>query len=308
MPPFDYLPADLDATTVRQSIALVSDTHFGFRLAQMPATLAALLRGCDLILHAGDVGSWQALGFLGEIAPVVAVQGNDDSPESFANLPLQTVVAIGGQRIFLWHSHHTDPIAEHNDRASNEIIPKLQRTINVARATGASLAVFGHWHIPLVYDAGDVLVVNPGALASANEVTRQLQQTIALAFLSQDGSWRVVHVDVATGAPVDVTLDFAGGFIAAMRRYATSILDPALHVQMPIFKERVSEPMIQKLREAVRLAAEPVWAGTAPLLTWQDIADAARSSALFSASELDELYAVVAAVEQIAHQVNGDSE
>lgn len=296
MPSIDYLPADLRADAVRATLALVSDTHFGHRLAQMPAKLPELLRGCDLILHAGDVGDWAALDFLGEIAPVVAVQGNDDSAASFASLPLQVVIGVGGQRVFLWHSHHADPVAERNSRMGDDLPSKMQRTIDVARAAGASLAVFGHWHIPLIYDAGDLLVVNPGALASANEVSRQLQQSVAFAFITQTGAWRIVHVDLATGNPVDVTLDWNAGFLAAMHRYTESILDHSLRVQMPLFKSTIPEESLRKLREAVRLAAGPVWAGQAPPLKWQDVADAARASALFSPAEMEELQRVVDSV------------
>lgn len=282
---------------MRHTIALVSDSHFGHRLAQMPTRLPAILQGSGLILHAGDVGDWHALDFLSEIAPVIAVQGNDDSTASFAALPMQAVVGVGGQRVFLWHSHYPDPAEERNSRMGDALVPKFQRTIEAARGVGASLAVFGHWHIPLEYNAGDLLVVNPGALASANEVTRQLQQTVALAFLTYETTWRIVHIDVATCTPLDVTLDWDAGFFAALNRYTASILAPSLHVQMPLFKSKVSDATIRKLREAVRLAAGPIWAGEAPLLTWQDVAQAARASSLFSPAEIAELQRVVDAVE-----------
>lgn len=306
MPPFDFLPANLRATDVRTSLALVSDTHFGHRLARMPATLPAILQGSDLILHAGDVGNWGALDFLGEIAPVVAVQGNDDSAVSFASLPLQVVLGVGAQRVFLWHSHYVNPVDERNSRLGNDLPPKLQRTVDAARTAGASLAVFGHWHIPLIYDAGDLLVVNPGALASANEVSRQLQQTVAFAFLTHSSAWQIVHVDVASGRPVDVSLDWNAGFFAAMDRYTASILDPSLRVQMPLFKASISAEMMQRLREAVRVAAGPIWDGQAPLLNWETVATAARDSALFSTSEMEELQRVVGEVAQTPPVTHGD--
>lgn len=306
MPSIDYLPADLRADEVRATLALVSDTHFGHRLAQMPAKLPKLLESSDLILHAGDVGEWDALDFLGEIAPVVAVQGNDDSAASFASLPLKIVVGVGGQRVFLWHSHHVDPVEERNSRMGDDLFSKLQRTVVTARAAGASLAVFGHWHIPLVYDAGDLLVVNPGALASANEVSRQLQQTVAFAFLTHEGAWRIVHVDLETCESVDVALDWNAGFLAAMNRYTASILDHSLRVQLPLFKSSVSNDTLRRLREAVRIAAGPVWAGEAPLLNWRDVAKVAQDSALFSPGELEELQRVVDVVAMTPPITNGD--
>ena len=40
--------------------------------------------------------------------------------------------------------------------------PSSERALPEA---GASIVVFGHWHIPLVYEEAGVLVINPGALA-----------------------------------------------------------------------------------------------------------------------------------------------
>jgi predicted phosphodiesterase len=51
-------------------VGIISDTHGLIR----PEALAAL-GGCDLIIHAGDVGSPDVLDRLREIAPVIAVRG-----------------------------------------------------------------------------------------------------------------------------------------------------------------------------------------------------------------------------------------
>ena len=57
----------------RMSIGVISDTHGLLRTQACEA-----LRGCELILHAGDVGSEDVLHELERIAPVVAVRGNVD--------------------------------------------------------------------------------------------------------------------------------------------------------------------------------------------------------------------------------------
>ena len=54
-------------------IGVISDTHGLVR----PQALRAL-RGVDLIVHAGDVGTPEVLDALRAIAPVVAVRGNND--------------------------------------------------------------------------------------------------------------------------------------------------------------------------------------------------------------------------------------
>ena len=55
----------------RVEVGLVSDTHGLLRPGVLP-----LMEGCDLILHAGDVGESHILEALGEIAPVTAVRGS----------------------------------------------------------------------------------------------------------------------------------------------------------------------------------------------------------------------------------------
>ena len=51
------------------SVGLISDTHGLLR----PEALVAL-RGCDLIIHAGDVGALEIIEQLYASAPVVAVR------------------------------------------------------------------------------------------------------------------------------------------------------------------------------------------------------------------------------------------
>jgi uncharacterized protein len=55
------------------AIGVISDTHGLVR----PEAIAAL-RGCDLILHAGDVGRPEVLDALRDVAPTTTVRGNVD--------------------------------------------------------------------------------------------------------------------------------------------------------------------------------------------------------------------------------------
>jgi len=57
----------------RKLLGVISDTHGLVR----PQALDALA-GVELILHAGDIGNQQVLDTLKQIAPVVAVRGNND--------------------------------------------------------------------------------------------------------------------------------------------------------------------------------------------------------------------------------------
>lgn len=119
-------------------LGLISDTH---ELLRDNAVTA--LRGCGLILHAGDVGSAAILDALRALAPVVAVRGNIDTEAWAAVLPQTAEAAFGGARIFVIHDIHElrfDPAAE-----------------------GFQMVVSGHSHKPASVLKNGVLYLNPGA-------------------------------------------------------------------------------------------------------------------------------------------------
>src|SRR5712691_8260705 len=67
------------------------------------AVRAALLRGSELIMHAGDVGEPEILEKLRVLAPVVAVRGNVDTGAWASGLP-ETAVAEGSSAsIYVLH-------------------------------------------------------------------------------------------------------------------------------------------------------------------------------------------------------------
>ena len=64
------------------TFGVLSDTHLPKRLRRVPDAVFRVLQGVDLVLHAGDVNDLSVLDSLSQIAPVIAVHGNDESPES----------------------------------------------------------------------------------------------------------------------------------------------------------------------------------------------------------------------------------
>ena len=80
-------------------IGIISDTH---GLLRPEADQA--LRGVELIVHAGDVGSPDILTKLRAIAPVFAVRGNIDTEAWARELPLTTVVEVGGASFYVLHN------------------------------------------------------------------------------------------------------------------------------------------------------------------------------------------------------------
>jgi putative phosphoesterase len=128
-------------------IGLISDTH-----GHLPAEVHRLFSGCDLILHAGDIGSPAVLEELELIAPVRAVLGNNDYPADFPGLDYE-------QR---------NPDAAELDYYMAHTPRDVQAYLR--RATGKdgapylpTLCIHGHTHIPTDEHLHGVRIINPGA-------------------------------------------------------------------------------------------------------------------------------------------------
>ena len=122
-------------------IGLISDTHGLLR----PEAVAAL-RGAELILHAGDVGTSRILDELRRLAPVQAVYGNVDDPAD-PQLSKTLNLEVDGVPIHVSHGHEFGS-------------PSPARLLDTY---DAEIIIYGHTHRPLVHREGSRLVVNPGA-------------------------------------------------------------------------------------------------------------------------------------------------
>ncbi len=135
-------------------IGVISDTHGLLR----PEAVEAL-RGCGLIIHAGDVGALEILDALRRIAPVVAVRGNVDGDAAFGVLREREEVHIAGHRIYVLHDLaqlDRDPVRD-----------------------GLSAVITGHSHVPRIEDREGVLFLNPGSAGP-----RRFKLPITLAHMS----------------------------------------------------------------------------------------------------------------------------
>jgi uncharacterized protein len=136
-----------------QRIGLISDTH---GLLRPEARFA--LNGVSRIIHAGDICNAEVLEQLEEIAPVIAVRGNNDRGEWAAVLREKEVVEVGGVKVYVVHDLHDldiDPAAE-----------------------GIKVVISGHSHKPSVKKEKGVLYVNPGSAGP-----RRFRLPISLGFL-----------------------------------------------------------------------------------------------------------------------------
>ncbi len=257
-----FLPPARRPDEVVACIGLVSDTHYPLRCETLPPALFEILHGVDLLLHAGDVGELEVLDQLGTIAPVIAVHGNDEEKAAQSTLPYQQIITFKGRRILLWHSHYPDRQEELASRVDDAMVPKFQRTIDRAHAAGATIAIFGHWHIPLIYEQEGVTVINPGAIASGNFFTRQLLQSVALLYLFDDGSHVVVHVDLAEPtAPFTPQQQWPASFQETLARVSEPIVTAALEQKLQQIRSSLSDEARAALITNFLPLAQLCWRG-----------------------------------------------
>ena len=148
---------------------VIADTHIPRRAKALPEGLLPHLERADLILHAGDLMDPRLLNELAAYAPVHAVRGNLDPPDS--GLPETLEFDLGGM-----------PVAMIHDSG-----PKRGRRNRMRRRfPEARVVVFGHSHIPWLEDEGGLLLLNPG---SPTDKRRQPDHTFALLGVEDGDVW-----------------------------------------------------------------------------------------------------------------------
>jgi uncharacterized protein len=115
----------------------------------LPDACVKLLRGAELVLHAGDFVSVEFLEELRGLGPpVVGVCGNMDEPALKASLPKERVVEAGEVRIGMVH----------------DAGPRDGREARLAaRFEDCDAVVYGHTHAPQVEQFQHLWVLNPGS-------------------------------------------------------------------------------------------------------------------------------------------------
>ena len=167
-----------------RTLGLLSDTH-----GRMPDTVLEVLEGaydasrvlqtvpveatvddpaprpvrCDLIAHAGDIGSYSVqsgwiLDALEAVAPVVAVLGNND-PAVYATgrgpVGLHAVFELAGARFAMLHEPaELQAATQGRGPTRPAFIKPMPRVL-----------VHGHTHVPKIAEAGGRLTLCPGAVS-----------------------------------------------------------------------------------------------------------------------------------------------
>lgn len=130
-------------------IGLISDTHLPNRATEIPEKVFETFENVDLILHSGDICSFDVIDQLNKVAPTLAVRGNMD-PFTEKELPSSRIIEKEGLKIGLVHGI---------------VHPKgdLDQLYYIARELGVDILVSGHTHVPSINTIRDVLLVNPGS-------------------------------------------------------------------------------------------------------------------------------------------------
>jgi putative phosphoesterase len=154
-------------------VGLISDTHGLLR-----PQAKAFLRGCDHIIHGGDITDSSVLRELETLAPVTAVRGNNDRGAWADGLHETELVKIG--EVFVYAIH---------DLRQLDIDPV---------AAGIQVVVSGHSHRPSIEERQGVLFVNPGSAGP-----RRFKLPIAVAELTVSGgavAARIVELEIENRA------------------------------------------------------------------------------------------------------------
>jgi len=138
-------------------VGLISDTHGLLR----PQALEAL-RGCDYLIHGGDIGKPEILEALREIAPLTVVRGNNDADDAWAgDVPHEALLRVGKLAIYVTHILGDVP----------DILPPE-----------VGVVVTGHSHKPLQQSRHGVLFINPGSAGP-----RRFKLPVTVGMLHIDG-------------------------------------------------------------------------------------------------------------------------
>jgi putative phosphoesterase len=145
-----------DFTQFKQlDIAIISDTH-----SDLVTDIYKLVSECDIVIHAGDIGSMEVLEKLKpKMDHVIAVAGNNDKPYMWdvphwkivKSLPDNIDILLVGGLLSVEHGHLHDMNKPSHD--------SLRQAHSASKMT-----IYGHTHHQII-DKSDLdhWVINPGA-------------------------------------------------------------------------------------------------------------------------------------------------
>ena len=129
-------------------IGVLSDTHLTSITEEFKSIVTTLFRDAEIIIHAGDIASREVYEYLCNW-DTRAVRGNMDGSDLVGLLPRKRIEVIEGRGIGIVHGKGP---------------PYGIQQVVLSEFTDVEVIVFGHSHMPMLSEAGGVLLFNPGAL------------------------------------------------------------------------------------------------------------------------------------------------
>ena len=170
-------------------IGVISDTHIPERAEKIPDIVLETFKDVDMILHAGDLVSYDVLKQLEELAPTRCVQGNMDNYYGL-NLPKNEVITILGHRIGLNHG---------------EVYPRgdTMQLKYIAMELDVNVLITGHTHWAFIKEFDDILLLNPGSPT----VPRMSDPSVMLLDINEN---QIESRIIKIGNPICKSLNFKG--------------------------------------------------------------------------------------------------
>ena len=135
-------------------VAIISDTH-----SHLSLDIEAVVVGCDMVIHAGDIGNKGILERLhASTGKVIAVRGNNDSQELWSSAKCHVVNSL--PQVAELHLPGGKLVVEHG-QAHGWMMPDHQK-LRTAHPQ-AKVIVYGHTHKRVIDQSATPWVVNPGA-------------------------------------------------------------------------------------------------------------------------------------------------
>ncbi|WP_071459838.1 metallophosphoesterase family protein [Bacillus massilinigeriensis] len=131
-------------------IVILSDTHLPKRGRVLSKVIKREIEDASLIIHAGDWQTVEVYKEIHQLAPLVGVMGNVDSPELRRYLKEKEILEVEGKRIGIIHGHG-------KGRSTK------QRAVEAFKGDDVDAIIFGHSHIPSLQYIEGTLLFNPGS-------------------------------------------------------------------------------------------------------------------------------------------------
>ena len=137
------------------TILVLSDSHGD--VATMIDIIAHWEKTLDAVIFTGDgAEDLVEAAYIFDQIPFYAVTGNNDfniSSQTKVTFPLEQMLTLWGQKIYMTHGH----IAPYKS-VKAEVLTR-------AKKADATIALYGHLHMPEVYSEDNIFRFNPGSIA-----------------------------------------------------------------------------------------------------------------------------------------------